>query len=61
MLKNKPMNDNINLLMNEDNNEQPKGTQMINCNFYESVLKLCSHTENESHRCSGVCVNYNDC
>ena len=50
-----------NLLKNEDNKEQSKEIQTINCNFYEPILKLCSHIENETHKCSGICVNYDDC
>lgn len=49
------------LLLNEDNKEQETGIPIINCNYYEPHLKLCSHPENETHRCTGVCINYDDC
>jgi len=50
-----------NLIRREEKKDQPKGTAMINCNYYEPVLKLCSHSENDTHICTGICVNYDDC
>jgi hypothetical protein len=47
-----------NLIKKEETNQLPQEKPVEDCLYYESTLKLCSHTNNETHRCTGVCPNY---